>query len=51
MNKQAKVIYTEEDLGKLKIIKDFLPSPTKLANRKKTTKTQRRLPEKEKHEP
>jgi len=38
MNKHDKVIYTNEPIGKIKIIKDFLPSPKELATREKTVK-------------
>ena len=38
MNKKTKVIYTDEDLGELQAIEDFLPSPEVLAKRAKTVK-------------
>jgi predicted DNA binding CopG/RHH family protein len=38
MNKKTKMIYTDEDLGELKVVKDFLPSPALLAKREKTIK-------------
>ncbi len=38
MNRKTKVTYTDEDLGELRVIKDFLPSPAVLAKREKTVK-------------
>ncbi len=38
MNKHNKIVYTDELLGEVKIIKDFLPSPHELAKREKTVK-------------
>ena len=34
----AKINYTDEDLGKLKVIPDFLPSPEELAFKEDTVK-------------
>ncbi len=34
----AKIKYTDEDLGKLKVISDFLPSPEELAFKENTVK-------------
>jgi len=36
MKTKKNVIYTNEPIGKVKIIKDFLPSPDKLALKKET---------------
>ena len=38
MSKHNKVVYTDEPIGGVKIIKDFLPSPHELAKREKTVK-------------
>lgn len=38
MKKQKKIVYTDEPMGELKIIHDFLPSPAELAGRDKTVK-------------
>lgn len=38
MNKHKKVVYSDEPIGKVKIIKDFLPSPKELAHKEDTVK-------------
>ena len=38
MNKHKKIVYTDEPIGNVRVIKDFLPSPQELAMREKTVK-------------
>jgi predicted DNA binding CopG/RHH family protein len=38
MKKHKKIVYTNEPIGNVRIIKDFLPSPQELATREKTVK-------------
>ena len=38
----SKKIYTDEPLGKVRVVKDFLPSPKKLALKKEEPKGERK---------
>lgn len=38
MSKHKKNAYTNEPIGKIRIVKDFLPSPQELANKNDTVK-------------
>ena len=38
MSTLKKTVYTDEPIGRIKIVKDFLPSPSELAKRQKTVK-------------
>lgn len=38
MSKHKKIVYTDEPIGKIKIIKDFLPTPQELASKDDTVK-------------
>lgn len=41
MNEHNEIIYTDEPIGKIKVVKDFLPNPRQLAKHEKKNQAER----------